>query len=395
MPRSSDSHALVLAALLSPLLACGDDSTGSGGAGGAGTTATSSGNSVYGDEEVCLPRAQLWAGVPEGEGGATAAPTSTAASTGSGGSGGAGSGGGGGLPEGCPSAELADALVRAEVVVNGDVSIEEPTVSGEDCCYLVHDQNPATGRPIRGDRGPILPMIEGAETDARATGDAQALASHWTLVARLEHASIASFAKLTLDLLSIGAPHELVAESQRASLDEVKHAQLALHLARSFGGGASLGAMRELGSVGLGGSVEAILEETLRDGCVNETFASFEAAEQAAHCEIAEVKVVLETIAGDEARHAALAFRVVAWALREGLVDEGFVMATLDRALQDLDRKAREREGSPDRSRLGLLTPELNLGLTADVSRRIERLARDLTRSSRPARRLDASAPAG
>ena len=51
-----------------------------------------------------------------------------------------------------------------------------------------------------------------------------ALGRHWTAVAALEHASVASFARFTLHLLVLGAPPSLVAEAQRAGLDEVEHA---------------------------------------------------------------------------------------------------------------------------------------------------------------------------
>src|SRR5690606_18379163 len=48
-----------------------------------------------------------------------------------------------------------------------------------------------------------------------------ALAAHWAEVAALEHASVASFAGFTLDLMALGAPPELLAEAQRAALDEI------------------------------------------------------------------------------------------------------------------------------------------------------------------------------
>src|SRR5262245_889099 len=53
-----------------------------------------------------------------------------------------------------------------------------------------------------------------------------ALAAAWLRDAQMEHASIASFARFTLELLAVGAPAELVADSQRASLDEIEHARM-------------------------------------------------------------------------------------------------------------------------------------------------------------------------
>ena len=57
-------------------------------------------------------------------------------------------------------------------------------------------------------------------------GTQRALASAWLADALLEHASIASFAQTTLKLLALGAPSDLIADSQRAALDEVEHAKI-------------------------------------------------------------------------------------------------------------------------------------------------------------------------
>jgi hypothetical protein len=53
------------------------------------------------------------------------------------------------------------------------------------------------------------------------------LAEHWTRIAALEHASVASFARFTLELLALAAPPDLLLAAQRAALDEVEHARLA------------------------------------------------------------------------------------------------------------------------------------------------------------------------
>ena len=48
----------------------------------------------------------------------------------------------------------------------------------------------------------------------------------WLELAEAEHASIASFARNTLQLMAIGAPSYLLTASQEASIDEVKHTQM-------------------------------------------------------------------------------------------------------------------------------------------------------------------------
>jgi hypothetical protein len=56
----------------------------------------------------------------------------------------------------------------------------------------------------------------------------------------------------------------------------------------------------------------------VREGCIGETVAALLAAEQARGARDADVRAALEKIAGDEARHAELAWRFVAWAADRG-----------------------------------------------------------------------------
>ncbi|WP_053335495.1 hypothetical protein [Plesiocystis pacifica] len=62
------------------------------------------------------------------------------------------------------------------------------------------------------------------------------LAAHWLGVARLEHASVASFARFVAELTQLGARAALIAEALRAAEDEVRHAQLAFGLASAYAG---------------------------------------------------------------------------------------------------------------------------------------------------------------
>ena len=62
----------------------------------------------------------------------------------------------------------------------------------------------------------------------------QAIGRRWLVQAEAEHASVASFARHTLQLMSIGAPSELLVASQKASVDEIKHAKMCYGLASSF-----------------------------------------------------------------------------------------------------------------------------------------------------------------
>jgi hypothetical protein len=142
-----------------------------------------------------------------------------------------------------------------------------------------------------------------------------ALAERWTQIAALEHASVASFARFTLELLSLAAPPELVADAQRAALDEIEHARLAWSMATLWSG-------RELGPgpLDLSGAtavrdLDGIVAALVKEGCVGETLGVAEArmmAELAEHPMLAQVH---HQIADDEQRHAALAWRTLGWLL--------------------------------------------------------------------------------
>ncbi len=100
-------------------------------------------------------------------------------------------------------------------------------VRGEDCCYP-DPTGVACGRPfLVAGEARRAPAVERADWLAHATSERmtidlrtqRALSFAWLDDARLEHASIASFARFTLDLLALGAPADLVADAQRAATD--------------------------------------------------------------------------------------------------------------------------------------------------------------------------------
>ena len=94
----------------------------------------------------------------------------------------------------------------------------------------------------------------------------------------MEHASIASFNRFSLQLLAVGAPPELVEASQRAALDEIEHARIAFALASKYGttpvGPSSLDLAGDtLGQLDLA----SVTASTVEEGCVGETLAALEA----------------------------------------------------------------------------------------------------------------------
>jgi hypothetical protein len=148
--------------------------------------------------------------------------------------------------------------------------------------------------------------VQGLDAPTRAH-----LAEHWIEVAQMEHASVASFARHVMELLSLGAPADLVEGATAAQADEIEHARMAFGLAKDFGAeDVGPGALPwELPRIG----AEAILRALVEEGCIGETVAAAEADVCARRAADPVVARVLFQIAAEEERHAALAWRTARW----------------------------------------------------------------------------------
>jgi hypothetical protein len=175
---------------------------------------------------------------------------------------------------------------------------------------------------------------------ARVPSDVRdALAARWERDAALEHASVAAFARVSLELMAFGAPAELVEAAHRAAIEEIAHARVSYALASRYAG-------RDIGpgplAVDLSHASRTLADfarDTFVHGCVGETVAAV-AARRASELEDDDgLRAVLEGIASDEEGHAELAWRMLAWAAREGGED---VRRAIDAAAIDLDREPGE-----------------------------------------------------
>lgn len=272
-------------------------------------------------------------------------------------------------------------------------SASSGTSGGGRCCYLhpvpyrpdyfYPDPNSClTGRPLVA--GGVVRLAAPTtradwQRDGRATtedGDSLSLrarsflAHAWERDAAGEHASVASFAHFVLELMALGAPPELVDSAIRAMQDESEHAKLCYGLASRHAstpvGPGPLDVGAQLPIRGLVDVVRAAVEE----GCVGETIAAILADEALSEARDPQARHALTVIASDEARHAELAYRFVAWALGKGdsslmsVVEEAF-----DRALsQRMNAPILESSPEPfDLAAHGRLSPEA----MADITRRV------------------------
>ncbi|MFO0548099.1 MAG: ferritin-like domain-containing protein [Polyangiaceae bacterium] len=193
------------------------------------------------------------------------------------------------------------------------VNAGECSPSFDDASFHCNVPNCALGRPL---------VVEGLARVAPATeradwrgalrlsaGAPSTSTERYRATAALEHASIASFARFTLALLAQGAPLELVEEAQQAALDEIAHAKLAYGLGVA-GPGALLEARAPLET-----DARALTVALVQEACVGETLGAMEASLAAENTENPALRAALEEVASDEARHAALGWRSLAWLL--------------------------------------------------------------------------------
>jgi hypothetical protein len=156
----------------------------------------------------------------------------------------------------------------------------------------------------------LAPTLDDLTTEERAS-----LADAWRRDGLAEHASVAAFAHLALDLIALGAPASLVDDAHVAARDEVDHARRCFSLAAAYAGApVGPGAFPEARAVAPAVTLGSLVEASLRDGCVDEAASARVLAACARSARDPVVRDVLRAMADDEARHAELAWDVVAWA---------------------------------------------------------------------------------
>jgi len=166
----------------------------------------------------------------------------------------------------------------------------------------------------------------------------ETLAQVWLKDALEEHASIAAFARFSLMMLAQGAPSDLVAAAQRASLDEVRHARACFSLAHRYSGFARGPSELSLADAMNMMSLPELASLTVREGCVGETLGVLLAQRQLEIVVDPWVRALLQQLVKDETRHSELAWSFVRWALKIGREDvQRAVVASFDE-LSDAER---------------------------------------------------------
>jgi hypothetical protein len=211
------------------------------------------------------------------------------------------------------------------------------------------------------------------------------LAEHWAVIARFEHASIASFARVSLQLMQLGAPPSLLRDTSRALRDEIEHARITFGLASAYAGAPiGPGSLAVADTLVETSDLYDIVDGLIAEACVGETLAAIEAREAACWAEDPAVKAALERIAADEWDHARLGWRTLGWVLtRADAALREFAVARLQAAIAASWSNALEpmAPGDAELRRHGVLDPALRgevrrAGLTKVVQPCVVALAR-------------------
>lgn len=148
--------------------------------------------------------------------------------------------------------------------------------------------------------------------------DLEKVGQAWLRVALFEHASVAAFARLVLQLMSLGAPPELLQAAIQAMAEEVEHARLGFGLARKFSGEAvGPGRMDVSGALSGSNDPAAILHAAIVEGCFEETISARCAGVALERAKDESVRTVLTRIVEEESRHAELSWKLVTWILQK------------------------------------------------------------------------------
>lgn len=145
----------------------------------------------------------------------------------------------------------------------------------------------------------------------------KAVGEMWLKAALFEHASIASFGRVSLELMAHAAPPALLAAVHQAAIDEVRHAQGCFGLASIY-----LDFVMEPGELQSppvrSCSLAELAVDTFMEGALEESVAVLTATRALEMCDFEPSRRLLEAIIEEEAAHAALAWATLAWAIEKG-----------------------------------------------------------------------------
>lgn len=178
--------------------------------------------------------------------------------------------------------------------------------------------------PLAPDTAWTTPGQEISATPLSEAAELAEVADAWRKNGLTEHASVAAFARLSTELVALGAPPELIQGAHEDALDEMRHTTWCFDLARRLDGkndgprefSAARSRLFAFGPKKL--RLAQLAVESLIDGALNEGISARTVGELAREVTDPKIKEMLQAIAADEGRHAAHGFEIVKWCVEEG-----------------------------------------------------------------------------
>jgi len=214
------------------------------------------------------------------------------------------------------------------------------------------------------------------------------IAEHYRKVGLAEHASVASFSRVVLELMENAAPAWLLDRTMVAAREEIRHAQMAFALARSR----SQEPFHVAGMDGLlegqesGGLVE-LARRTVTEACAGETPAFLRVAIAKHFVQDVQTSEYLNAVLVEEKRHAALAWATVAWAVSVAQGDEQRLVrlavqqnlaSTASSLWLQANASAPDLRSEPELLKAGILSPSLEAAVARVAAPVVEALGVDL-----------------
>ena len=136
------------------------------------------------------------------------------------------------------------------------------------------------------------------------------LSAKWILQGLDEHSSIGTFAKFSIDLMSIGAPLWMIQLAHEAAIDEIRHAQISFDFANAYSDSTKCAMVGPFPKheVHVDRDWNRISIDAALGGCIGETLAAFKMKR-----DVSAVLGYEGQMAMDEVKHAALAWASVKW----------------------------------------------------------------------------------
>ncbi len=181
-----------------------------------------------------------------------------------------------------------------------------------------------------------IPWTE-STADALTEPERARLAATWMRRSEAEYLAVSTFSVLAIDLVAASAPADVLSLCLRAGIDEVRHAELCLRMAKIYSGKQQLPppGMSSLPDDPARPKLHQALANTMLVSCVSETYATTVLSATRDLTTDPTAQAVLTSIYSDELMHARLGWSYLRYAIEvggQGVIDAAAAM--LPRALR-------------------------------------------------------------